>query len=1367
MYTNKKIIWLFVTTLIIWWIVLMSNYGLFKASITSPEFEWKVTPPAWDSDVLISNYEARADQRGSLIIRTGVSQSWILAIGFKLRFIPSDVMFRSIIEPIWVNAEFTNINVDNINWLAEINIIASEPFNINAETDFLKLEAVINKDLIVWKTVSIDVTKVEKVDSELKIVNWKWKWWVINIISSQSLWSLLPMWAEIINNQGDTVIRFNDYLSNIWTLTLPEAIIGSPIKDWKNVGISIWSLNQWQVYTWVLNLYSWNALWELANNNIYIVWYKWTWTSLIWINQIDSSSFELQFNNNYGIYRSILENPTNYTLYYGDSQIWLNIASITYDSTKQTAVFKLRDPLMSNTRYTLIWRYVDFSSKKVISFVSNITEDPIIYSINPDFCNSTWCSTTIIWNNFANVASVFIGDSRAKINVVGDMSLNVTIPEDINTWIQDLVVVTTNNRKAILQNAFTFSSSLPNQIQVLSDESYAAPSKILNDNTMTTTLWAVVKWTAWVNDINRVVVDLRPIGWEASKEMSIATFSWDKIWFKLENVKVDKITKTSADPIKLDIVAESTKWIKSLGTISLMITNDLISSVPPEVQDTTILYNKELKQIDVSAKVSDKDWISDIDSVMANLSSLWLWYQLLYVIDGAAQPNWQVSSAATTGFATENWIPGDIWANLLSRNERQTSIFRLSSPLEVPFDKVAWKYDYKVTAYDKTWEMWEKISSFDYKGWTPPVFVSKVYSKLPDSDVTNVYAYLSRDRLPNDWVTPFELSVTLKDEDWLEDIVEVRADLTTLWRWLIWLERNPLYDSKELGKIKTWLFSATWITVDRSILVWPRYFTVIATDKQWSEATIHVQLIITDNDDLLQRPQVLVPRGYTIPSIISKTSTGFDLYVFVDNKWNKIWNVMLNLGTLVRFNGSIADSSTWTCPWQTESFVCMEMWVKEWNSGTWYKLSNLTIRNEVAPSLSPYDLEVNVIEEWWRKTTWVAKILVGDWTLPIFDNWTPKLRAAVSTAVDELQLVFSSPINPARITPSKFKITETDDISKQLPIRQVKVNATSTVVTLNTWNQEKSQKYTITANFEELWLKNSYQNDNKQDFYWFDKSSTSPQLSKIEPLSSTLLSLTFTEWIRPTSLGKNFEIFTADSKLEQLGVLNAEFGTSNNVVLISTQTQARNQKYTLRAKGLLSPSWNPVWGLQKNVKYHKWEYFGITMAFEWYSKPIPIDQRWNAFELSNAMKDNCIDFRDFTAFTQDYKRKMPSKEFFDYDYNNKIDFYDFTMFSSVYGKCSNDTQLARPQDVVSTQTWLNTGTTGLVDVKQDNFIDNNLMIKQITWAALHWVADVGTWDEVYELIVDWSQDIDTQIRNQIGEEVSYEILTWSNIINSL
>ena len=1088
-------------------------------------------------------------------------------------------------------------------------------------------------------------------------------------------------------------------------------VFENQIVNWEGYDIFMWNYTDVDVQWWSVRLFAWKDL-----KNIHMINFDLSYNSSeIFIKQ------DLEWLFNYFDFQDILV----------DQDLWK--AKITLMSSesvnipKNTAFLKIETflkKLSANSKVSIRIENIQFvdDSMKFFAWMwkkweINIWNNNILnwtwsnfLSISKNFCEiwkNSWenlCEIKFFWNNIKNFSWSIAWE---KISL--DWENKITFDFfGKNEWIYDVFVSSWSEILKLEKAVYLANSDevlwwkLNSEITILSDRSYTVPAKVLNNNSMEVDLWVQIDSPNWINLINKVTANLSWLWWSPVAQMKKSETVDNKSWFLLKWVKVSQTTAIWNQSV--EITAEDTEWNVSTWSIVVNVTNDLMVSAVPELSWESITYNKTTKQIDVFVKVSDADWITDISSVNVDLTSLQLWYKKLYALSWITE-NSSVSSDNQNFWVIEDWkiySSDDEWENWNNnifswRVEKKSEIFRLQSALDLPSDVKFWNYNIVFTAFDKSWEEASLVYNYSHNAWSAPEFVRKVDNVDDDYDMN--YVRLNRYKIPNDYLTTFDISTIVKDEDWANDIVEVRADLTWIWWDVVQLEKQ--WDDIDSSNVKSAIYNLKWIRIPTSTRIWWHEFQLVAYDKQWNETAVTVEIQVLDPSSWAfanskDTIKINSEKAYNEPNLaINDWKTTFTMNVFVENQWHEIEDVILNFWNLAKYIWWEENSSTENCKNQNERIVCMAHSVKEWSKWQWFRLDNIVIPENTKPSVERYRIKTIAIQEWWRSVEWYSYITVSDWTLPEEWLWSPKLQMAISLSQTEVQMVFTNPLNREKINKNYFKITNTDDDTDQISIKDLKINTDATIITLETWYQEPWKKYTVIANTEKLWLKEDSYTDNHKVFYWFDKENIAPHLTKIETLSNTKIALTFDQWLMPTSLEqkwKNFIIFEKRNPEKTLQVLTKEFSWDDNkTIYISTEKQKMNKEYVIIIKNIQSATWVRFWDLKDDLKYSKWKYFWITKEFVWYNNVEEMHasaKTKSLFELSNSVQDRCIDFRDFTMFSRDYKNWVPSTEFFDYNFDNRLDFTDFTMFSKQYWKCEEIEEIKEKKlDIEKVQMW--------------------------------------------------------------------------------
>jgi len=109
------ITWSHVFVLWLFWL----NSAFFTENITSQDFQDNIenSDAAYDFnaswyDVAIDTVFWASGQNWALNISTWDAQNWILSMSFRLKYSPNEVLIKQVIDPIWINPDFIDINVD-------------------------------------------------------------------------------------------------------------------------------------------------------------------------------------------------------------------------------------------------------------------------------------------------------------------------------------------------------------------------------------------------------------------------------------------------------------------------------------------------------------------------------------------------------------------------------------------------------------------------------------------------------------------------------------------------------------------------------------------------------------------------------------------------------------------------------------------------------------------------------------------------------------------------------------------------------------------------------------------------------------------------------------------------------------------------------------------------------------------------------------------------------------------------------------------------------------------------------------------------------------------------------------------------------
>ncbi len=946
-------------------------------------------------------------------------------------------------------------------------------------------------------------------------------------------------------------------------------------------------------------------------------------------------------------------NPVKYLLFdsSGNSQ---TISEINLSGT--TATIKLQRALVNGGKYFLIAEKVaNMSEKKILHFFVEISGETKVLSVTPESVTSKGGAVVVTGANLNEIQKVKTGTINLPISGQSAENLTLTIPSNLEIGIYDFQFETKSGQVVIKQNFLLIEDEKP-QLEVISEESYSSPRRVPNDGKTKTKFWILITDPRGVGDINKVTLDLRQIDGPAVAQMIGTNENGQPIivdnkrWFYLETV-VPKTVKTSETPKEIKATVEDPRGNKAYGTISLTVTKNVRSSELPEVLEAYAVPTeiKENEKLGFYAYVKDLDGISDIDKVIVDLGPLGLGPRTLISAD-AIQKTLKSENISGTEYATKTTVSSDNEDDEITSKNPYDSITNISSTGEVvpeeritqwygieditvPVTTEAGNYDIKVIATDKSGE--QGIA-------TVSITISRGNIPHIDKDRTEV---TPRDSIPNDGKEKFSIITYVSDEDGIQDVTSVLLDLQEIG--VLAMEMDLIGEMKE-GQ-KGGYFTAKDITIPRETMPGVYEFTLYAYDKAGNEAKLESELLrieVTDHDEVGTPPVIDSSRSYTTPAAIpNDETTKVTFNVFVEQHDFEITQVMVDLANVAKFIGNqsptTSDAST-SCLGATGRMVCMTPGLKEGTKGQWYVLHDIVALKDTPSSMEPYRIRVTATDEKGKNGSGFVFMNIGDGTLPTPQTGFPKVQMTISSTPENVEVLFSNPVDPKKVGVGAFKITETNDTTQHLAITDVVMNADATVATLTTHTQLPGAFYTLFADAQIIGLKEAQYTDNHADFTGFDKREIPPQIVRIKPLSSTLLEVIFSEGLRPSSVssnGRDFQIFTHEQQPVRLGVQHVEFRDDNQTIRVSTEPQS-NMKYTLRVKNILSAAGVRVGGNARPDQTATKEYFGIHEYFIGY-KARPKDT------------ESIIEAVDF-------------------DKNGKIDFTDFTIFSSVYGQTLNN-----------------------------------------------------------------------------------------------
>jgi hypothetical protein len=313
--------------------------------------------------------------------------------------------------------------------------------------------------------------------------------------------------------------------------------------------------------------------------------------------------------------------------------------------------------------------------------------------------------------------------------------------------------------------------------------------------------------------------------------------------------------------------------------------------------------------------------------------------------------------------------------------------------------------------------------------------------------------------------------------------------------------------------------------------------------------------------------------------------------------------------------------------------------VKEGTNGQWFILPGVTVSTSTMPSSEPYMISIVATDMTGKTTQGQLPVYVNDGEAFTNDRLPPRIVTAVPTSPTTVEVVFSEEIAATSVSSSgaEFKITDKDDISKELDIVGATINAVGTIVTLSTANQSVDKEYVLSATSgiqDAVGVPLIAGAANRAFFDGYKAKGKVPIIDYITATDIDTVEIEFRDPIKPTSLKLspvtgaqaptggdfNIEIFDADSG-DKLPVTGVYFGDFGNVLVIKTAPQKGNQRYRVQVKGVESYD-----GKKSDV--------GVSKTFKGYN--LRAVQRQAAANLADFDGDGKVDFSDFTIFSSVY-----------------------------------------------------------------------------------------------------------------------------------
>lgn len=1261
------------------------------------------------------NYTALSSDTGFINIKSNIGFTNVAAISFSLKYNPVKIHFAENYQigtfQQGTNNTFTPgmvvVTPNNTTGVVSIDIADASSFSLGANQDVIRLSIQLQSGLINAEQVSISFSEAQVIDSLFNIKSAKTAAGIITIQANASA-PLQVLDAQAISATQISV-TFNDFLTSVagttatitdlvppvpaiaFTASLPTI---DPNNGQKMLLTVTPALTAGQNYKLVLaggpsgNI---NTVLDVNNATTYFAVAAVTpgTNALTAASALTSTSIQLTFT------APVTEtNPVKYALFnsLGVQQV---IAKVVLQNN--LAILTPQAALIPGAKYYVLANGVPaMSTNKIQYFYFQPLGVTTVQSFQPSSLGVAGGTVVVSGENLDQVVKASIGNVVLAISNQTAGSFTLTIPQGLEAKSQDIRFEMKNGTILVKTNAISITATQAG-IQIISSESYASPQRVPNDGKTKTTLWALIDYQQGVGDINKVTLDLRPIngaavvpmvGVDANGQMKIVN---NRRWFWLDTYVPNTVT-TSETPQNLTITVEDPRGNKATGTISLIVTKNVLQSQAPTILDAYGVPT-QLKPGEVMgfyANIQDFDGIKDIDKVVVNLGPLGLAPRTMVSADLAvanATSTPAVSSTNNNITSSSNTVSSSTSSTTANTDivpDERVSMWYGVQNILIPANTTPGQYNVQVTASNKTGATNTRIISLTITNGNGPVI---------DEDRTQVSPRL---QIQKDGKEPFSVTTYVSDQDGINDITSVTIDLQEVGGTMV---KMDLQGTAQEGQKGGW-FIAKDLSVAKGVFTGYKTLKIYANDKQGNEASRDVDIEIAQQD-IGSAPSVNFERSYTTPATVpadGKTKVAFN--VFIQANDFTITQVMADLSNIAEYVGqqtaSSADSAN-SCLGATSHLVCLKSGLQEGGRGQWYTLNDIIIPKSTPSSMQPYRIRIVAVDEKGNTSDGYIALNVGDGTLSLGHIGFPKVQMAISTSPATLEIQLSNPVDPKKLKLGAFKITDRSNTTDTLAVTAAVINSSATVITLTTNDQEAGKIYTLFADAKILGLKEDQYTDNHADFEGFNKQAIPLQITKITPLSPTLLEVVFSEGIRPSSVssdGTDFQIYTNEQQPQRKNVLHTEFKGDNQTLRISTETLGSAQKYTLRVKNIYSAAGIQVGGNQRTLQSGiKKEYFGIVKNFIAFKGIVPSSVQALA-EAADFDKNGIVDFTDFTVFSSVYGQKLQNAsisdqtniEKSDLDHNGVVDFTDFTIFSAAYEKNSQNPTITVPVPVVTSST---------------------------------------------------------------------------------
>jgi hypothetical protein len=1213
------------SVLLLLFIGQFSPVSLFRASLLDE------TPNDIPDAHLFFSKEITAHEadEGFVSVRVGKDLPLLSVVNFRVQYNSAHLSFFDTYElgnlqdaqGNKVIPEMRMIEPKNQEGYTEVSLVSLTPFTVKKGDILIKLNA---------KILAKTHTKIDLSFSHIEAIDASYQSQVLETSSGKiSVLAIVPN-LEIENTtleENTLCVAFNDYLENAGSLSIKNGEtditenFDSPYISGKSVCVDLKDDNSFPQDS-LLTVYAQKVQGNIktllsSDHSVSLIATPTEKTNLFGMQfskVLSKSSVELIISGS-SLANPDLKNPTKYQIRNRKGIDLMKPSSATLSGNN--LILNFPQPFAEDEKYFLYSHDTNlFGQNRVIFFEVPKTEEVRITGFSPSSV-SAGETITIQGSGLLSVKEVFIDTLSVSVSSRSSTAISFLVPKTMSSGLHTVKCITNTDTLIIKEDAFSVIQEDQKPVEII--ETSASPSRVLNNGSMKTRIEVFITASSGLQDITDVNIDLRPIKGSArnrmigeSQEGTFDDFNNTRM-FSLETV-VSPLTQTSETPLSLPVTVTTPQGKSDASAVSLIVTNNIITSTPPEILSASATPSPIMQgdTVNFYVEIKDLDGISTLDTVRLDLTSLGLGPRLL-------SPLQEEKSSLSLENTENTFLP------TVSGTLRTQGVFTLEG-IVLPKTTKKGNYTLPLRVSDKTG------SSV-----TSSITMSIQQGNAPKIDDERSYI-TPRTRVPNNGTEEFSFTTYVSDEDGIDDITQVVLDIQKIGGTTVELS---LQGEKREGQ-KGGFYSVSGLTVAKETGIGTAEIPLYVYDTQGNETDYTFKVEVTAYDTVGKAPQVNTGKSYTSPAVVpADETTKMSLNIFIDTNEFPVTQVIADLQNIGKYTGSSLHDS---CEGATNQMVCLTPGIKEGDRGQWFTISDIVINKTTKSSTEPYRIRVTATDEKGKMGEGFLPLLVGDGTLPTSLSGYPKMRMAISTDPDTIEVLFSHPIDKSKLQAGAFTVVSSLNTRDTLAVTNQVVNAEGTVVTLTTNEQEAGKRYTVIGNTRVLGIQELQYTDNHAECIGYDKQEIPPQLIRVKPLSSTLLELIFSEGLKPSSIrsvSRDFEIFTRESQPKTLAISHIEFGEDNNTLRISTEKQIPKQEYTLRIKNILSASGVPVGGKDRTTSVSSNLYFGIHKIFTGYGALSQDVQ--TLFEKVDFDKNGVVDFTDFTIFASMYGKNLEEK----------------------------------------------------------------------------------------------------------------------------